>query len=111
MDQFVSLQSRRFKFYWENQFSYRIDAGAEGVGQDLLARQSKRVADLVELLNASVYYLDQCRLGRIMPKIKPLESTWIRDGKTVQVHKVFVLSEEGPNWAELVSEIDEIEPV
>ena len=69
------------------------------------------MADLVELLNASIYELDQSRLGRIMPKIEPLESTWIRNGKTVQAHKVFVLGEEGPNRAELVSEVDEIEQV
>ena len=46
-----------------------------------------------------------------MPKIEPLESTWIRNGKTVHAHKVFVLGEEGPNRAELVSEVDEIEQV
>ena len=107
-----SLLSRWLQFYRENHFSNRIDAGAEGVGQDLLTRQFKRVADLVELLNAPVYYLDQSWLGRIVPKIiEPLESTWIRNGKTVQAHKVFVLGEEGPNRAELVSEVDEIEQV
>ena len=46
-----------------------------------------------------------------MPKIQPLKATWIRNGKTVQAHKVLVLGEEGPNRAELVSETDKIEQV
>ena len=108
MDKFVSLLSYWFEFQGENQLSNWVDAGAEGVSQGLLTRQFKGVADFVELLNAPVYYLDQGRLGRILPKIESLKAAGVRNGKMVQMHKVLILSEEGPNWAELVSEIDKI---
>ena len=104
MDEFVSLLSYFFEFHRENPFSDRIDAGAEGVGQHLLTRQFKRVADLIQLSNAPVYYLDQGgRLGRILLRV--------RNGYTVQAHKVFVAGEEGPNRAELGSEVGKVEQV